>query len=99
MTHTPGSAQVIVNNAGNYEVEFIVTTTGCANVAFAIAVNGIIQPDINYSALVAVGQVVGKEILTLKATDKITIVNNSNVSVTLSLLATISVALTVKQLR
>ncbi len=88
-----------VNNAGDYEIEFIVATTVGVNAAFAIAVNGTIQTNMNYSVLVAAGEVSGQGILTLVAGDQITIVNNSLISVTLSLLSTISVSLTVKQLR
>ncbi|HAG43685.1 MAG TPA: hypothetical protein DCL31_10590 [Clostridium sp.] len=99
LTHTPGNAQVTVNNSGDYEVQFIVATTLGVNAAFAIAVNGVIQTNINYSVLVATGEVSGQGILTLAAGDQITIVNNSLISVTLSLLSTISVSLTIKQLR
>ncbi|WP_454052044.1 BclA C-terminal domain-containing protein [Clostridium sp. Marseille-Q7071] len=99
LTHTPGNAQVTVNNASDYEVEFIVATTIGVNAAFAIAVNGTIQTNINYSVLVATGEVSGQGILTLAAGDQITIVNNSLIPVTLSLASTVSISLTVKQLR
>ena len=85
LTHTPGDAEVIVNTAGDYEVNFIVVTTLGVNAAFAIAVNGVVQPNINYSVLVATGEVTGQGILTLNAGDEITIVNNSLISATLSL--------------
>jgi hypothetical protein len=96
LTHIAPSPDVIVNATGDYEIEFLVSTTVGVNATFAIAVNSVIQTEINYTALVALGQVKGQGILSLEAGDSISIVNNSLISATLSLSSAVSVSLLVK---
>jgi Collagen triple helix repeat (20 copies) len=72
IAHTAGSATIILNNAGTYSFEFIVS--GTAANQFTIFVNGVANTSTTYGTT-AGSLTVGQAIITVPATTSITLVN------------------------
>ncbi len=66
--------------------------------AVAIAVNGVVDPATNVTALVATGHVGGTAILTLTAGDVLTLRNNSAIPLTTTLAPGVGAQLTLEKL-
>ncbi len=77
ITHTPGTTDITVVEAGTYEIFYSVNITAGIGSAIAIAVNNTVDPSTNINALVAVGEINGDAMLTLAAGDVLTLRNNS----------------------
>ena len=83
--HTAGTATIKIATSGQYLIEYDISTTAGIGSSIAIAVNGTVDASTNLSVLVATGTITGSAILTLAATDEITLRNNSATAITLAL--------------
>jgi hypothetical protein len=82
VTHTAGTAAVVVPTAGTYQIDYSVNITAGVGSAIAVAVGGTVDASTNVTALVSTGEVSGTAMLTLAAGDVLTLRNNSAVPFT-----------------
>lgn len=99
ITHIVGSESVTVTSAGTYQIDYSAFISAGVQSSLALAVNGVIDPSTNISALVAVGELSGTAMLSLAAGDVITLVNNSALPFTLATSPSIGAQLNIIQLR
>ncbi len=86
ITHTPGTSQITIANAGNYKVSFSVS--GAEFNQFALMVNGVPAAETVYGSGDAEQQNNGQAIIALAAGDVLTLQNHSsNLAITLQTLA------------
>ena len=83
VTHTAGTATVVVPVTGTYRVDYTVNYTAGVGAALAIAVNGTVDASTNRDLLTAIGSISGENLLPLTAGDVITLRNNSAIPITL----------------
>ncbi len=98
VTHIANSGSLATSTAGQFEVDWKVNLTSGVGSAFAVAVNGTVDPSTNVNVLVATGQVSGDSIITLAAGDVVTLRNNSVVAATLDQSPGVGASMTIKQL-
>jgi hypothetical protein len=86
VTHAPGNAGIVVTNSGTYDIAW--TVSGVEPNQFALFVNGASAAGSIYGSGAATQQNNGQGILTLSASDVVTLVNHSSAAaVTLQTLA------------
>ncbi|MGW8956230.1 hypothetical protein [Paenibacillus sp. NPDC055715] len=86
ITHAPGTTQIAVTDAGNYEVNFSVS--GVEPGQFAIFINGALAAGTVYGSGAGTQQNTGQAILALASSDVLTLRNHSSAAaVTLQTLA------------
>lgn len=96
--HVPGLSTVIVNDTGIYEIFYSVNFTAGFNAQIALAINGVVDQSTPILALVTAGELSGHAILSLVAGNQITLINNSNNSLSLALSPIVGAQLTIKML-
>jgi len=77
VTHTAGTAPVVVPLDGTYQIYYGVNITAGVGAAIAIAVNGVVDASTNVNLLTATGETSGDVMLTLAGGDSLTLRNNS----------------------
>lgn len=78
ITHTLGTSAILINDAGTYTFDFIVSGT-TAN-QFTIFVNGVANTSTTYGTGIANSQTVGQATITVPAVTTITLVNHTSAS-------------------
>ncbi|WP_232718552.1 BclA C-terminal domain-containing protein [Bacillus sp. FJAT-45037] len=74
ITHIPGTAEIVVTTAGDYEVTFSVS--GVEPNQFAIFINGVLVPETVYGSGAGTQQNNGQAIIAVEAGDIITLRNH-----------------------
>jgi len=98
ITHSVGSENITVQNAGSYLINFGVNATCGSNAIIALAVNGIIDSSTKIRALTANTHIFNTAVLNLTAGDIITVFNNSNYTLTIDNAQIVGAQITIIQL-